>query len=190
MTALLDLLQRLRRGLGHVRFVHGQEAPHVLQRRHVLDEHRALVLARAARHAVPDRVEADGVDQRQLLGVTVAVFELAGLQRVPHEQGRADLVHLLLDGVAHVVHDLLRREFLAGEEGRAVDLAAPALRARVGVEHLLPREVLDLSRAEALEILEVLDRLQLPRRRNPAEEDVERHRQHVRVLAVRQVVQE
>ena len=162
----------------------------------MLDEDGALVLASAARHAIPHRVEADSIDQRQLLHVAVAVAvrhrRLVGgfAQGVPDEERRLDLPHLLLDGGTHVVHDLLRREFLAGEVRRADDLASPALGAGVRVEHLLPAEIVDDAGAEALRRLEIADGLQLARWLDAAEEDVEGHGEQVRVLAVRQVVEE
>ena len=54
--------------------------------------------------------------------------------------------------LADLQHDLARVERLAGGVGRAHRRAASAHRARVGVEQLLPGEVLDRRRAEALEL--------------------------------------
>ena len=62
--------------------------------------------------------------------------------------GRARRRHHLAD----LQHDLARVERLAGRVRRAHRRAAPAHRARVGVEELLPGEVLDLDRAERLEV--------------------------------------
>ena len=54
--------------------------------------------------------------------------------------------------LAGLVHDLARVERLARRVRRADRRAAAADRARVGVEELLPREVLDGRRAERLEL--------------------------------------
>ena len=54
--------------------------------------------------------------------------------------------------LADLQHDLAGVERLARRVRRAHRRAAPADRARVGVEQLLPGEVLDLHRAEALEL--------------------------------------
>ncbi len=64
------LLQLRQGGLGrlrHVRLFHHQVAAHVKDGGHVLDEHRALVHAGAAGHAVPYRLEAHPLDQRRRL---------------------------------------------------------------------------------------------------------------------------
>ena len=54
--------------------------------------------------------------------------------------------------LADLQHDLARVERLAGRVRRAHRRAAAADRARVGVEQLLPGEVLDRRRAERLEL--------------------------------------
>ena len=54
--------------------------------------------------------------------------------------------------LADLQHDLARVERLAGRVRGAHRRAASADRARVGVEQLLPREVLDLHGAEGLEL--------------------------------------
>src|SRR5206468_10122022 len=79
MAALLELLERLLGGLGHVGLLHHHEAAHVHNRRDVLDEDRALLHAGAAGHAVPDRLEADALDE---------IPRLAALAAVPARGGR------------------------------------------------------------------------------------------------------
>ena len=70
---------------------------------------------------------------------------------LPHARAAGDAVPHDVVGQC-VRHDRrgqeLRREGFAGRVGRAHVLAAPALRARHGVEHLLPRHIRRPSRAE------------------------------------------
>ena len=65
---------------------------------------------------------------------------------------------LLFHEQSDVVDDVLGRQQLAGDVRRAGIGAAAALRAGVGVEELLPGEVLQLADAEALGLLDVRDR--------------------------------
>ena len=84
--------------------------------------------------------------------------------------------------LADLEHDLPRVERLAGGVGRAHARAAAAHRAGVGVEQLLPREVLDHRRAERLELGlgEVGHRLHRPLRAVlVAQVHVQRRREHV-----------
>ncbi len=65
---VLDVAQRRLRLAGHARLVEHEVAAHVDDLGHVLDEHRALVHARAARGARPERlVEDRAAEQRTLL---------------------------------------------------------------------------------------------------------------------------
>ena len=84
--------------------------------------------------------------------------------------------------LAGLEHDLARVERLAGGVGRAHARAAAAHRAGVGVEQLLPREVLDHRRAERLQLGlgEVGHRLHRPLRAVlVAQVHVQRRREHV-----------
>ena len=142
----------------------------------VLDRDRAFVDARTARHAVPDDVVRDGVrDERRELS--------------SRERSRSLGEELVAD--AH--DEQLRRERLAGRVRGADVLAAPALRARHRVEHLLPGEVGDGAGAEAQSALVLgleLERLEPSARPSAAEEDVDRRGRDVQVLRVREVGEE
>ncbi len=70
MAALLELHEGGLGGLGHAGLVHDEVAAHVHDLGDVLDEDGALLLAGAAGDAVPDGVEADGVDEG-LVGAAV-----------------------------------------------------------------------------------------------------------------------
>ena len=88
-------------------------------------------------------------------------------------------------GLAHLEHDLARVERLPGGVGRTDARAAPADRARVGVQQLLPREVLDHGSAERLQLRlhEVGQRLHRPLRALAvAQVHVHGRREHVAQL--------
>ena len=62
---VLDVAQRRLRLFGHARLVEHEVTAHVHDLRNVLDEHRALIHARATRRARPERLLEDGAaDQR------------------------------------------------------------------------------------------------------------------------------
>src|SRR5206468_267430 len=84
--------------------------------------------------------------------------------------------------IADVEDDLLRVEWLAGRERRAVVGAAPALGAGVAVKELLPGEVTDRRRAEGLLVLDVRDERELPSGGLLSEKDVRKGRDDVQVL--------
>ena len=136
----------------------------------VLDRHRARLHARAAGDAVPYRLLGHGAgDQRRLL-----LGEHVVAQAHDHELGRQRLV---------------------GAPGRARVLAAAALRARVGVEHLLPGQVGGRARAEPELLLGhrlVVEpqRLQPAARAGAPEPHVDRRGRDVQVLGAGQVGQE
>ena len=93
-----------------------------------------------------------------------------------------------------VDHDLARRQQLAREVGRADRGAAPAFGAAEAVQQVLPGELFDVLRAEHLHVLRLeVHRLHRALGTGAArvrEEGVDQRRQHVQVLAVRQVVGE
>src|SRR6185436_10960081 len=91
--------------------------------RQVLDAHRALVLAGAARRALPE----------DLLGVDLAELPPA----VARQQG-----------VLRLQDDRFRVQLLAGAPRRAVHLTASALDARERVEHRLAAEILQRLEAD------------------------------------------
>lgn len=102
-----------------------------------------------------------------------------------------DNAALLLDVVLELVDDLHRVELFARVEGGAVVLATGALGAGVGVEELLPGEVLQLACAEVLGalVLEV-DGIERAVGLQLAEEDVGHRAEQVEVLSERDVVGE
>ena len=177
----LDVAQH-RLGLGReARLDHHEVAAQVDDVVDVLDRDRAGLDAGAAGHAVPDDLVGDrGGDQRR---------ELVGLAPPASSAGpsREDLV-------AQAHDQQLRRERLAGRERRAGVLAAPALGAREGVEHLLPGQVGDRAGAEAqvllVGVLVEAQRLEAPARAGAPEPDVDRGGRDVQVLGVGQVGEE
>ena len=78
-----------------------------------------------------------------------------------------------------VLDHLLRRERFPGEIGRAAVLAAAAARTGIGVEDLLPGELLEFPDAERLRGLKVPDRLDITRRLKRGHEVVGRRRDDV-----------
>ena len=144
----------------------------------VLDCHRALLHARAARHAVPDDVVADGVRN-----------ERRHRERLVPEQLRA-----LREQLVAEPHDQeLRRELLARRIGRADVLATSALGARHRVDHLLPRHVGDRRGPEphrALVLDGEIERLEPATRPRAAEPDVDGGGGDVEVLRAWKVDEE
>ena len=134
----------------------GQISSHALQRR-----------------ARPDLVGGDALEHRVGADRDVAV----GAEWRGHDRAAGGGHHL-----ADLEHDLARVERLAGGVRRAHARAAAAHRAGVGVEQLLPREVLDDGRAERLELglHQVRHRLHRALRAVVvAQVHVERRREHV-----------
>ena len=100
---------------------------------------------------------------------------------------------LVEETVAEAHDEKLRRQILAGRPRGTDVLAAPALGARHGVEHLLPRHVDERPRAEPERslVLDVeVERLQPSPRTCPAEPDVDPRGRDVEVLRVREVDEE
>src|SRR5262249_36268277 len=121
-------------------------APHVVDVVDVLDVDRAFVHAGTTVGAGPDHVRVDhavrsgGTDQWSvwllLEGIRKIVpFVVRGCDQVGGPGERV---------VAQVKDDHLGRQRLAGDPGRALRLAPPALGAGAHVEEALPGEVLDL----------------------------------------------
>ena len=134
----------------------GQISSHALQRR-----------------AGPDLLGRDALEQRVGADRDLRV----GAERRRHDRAAGGGHHL-----AGLQHDLAGVERLAGGVGRAHARAAAAHRAGVGVEQLLPREVLDDRGAERLELGlgEVRHRLHRAlRARLVLEVHVQRRREHV-----------
>src|SRR4029077_11733636 len=113
----------------------------------VLDRDRACFDARRACRAGPELLGLGRHPMRRGLPLGLRIFQKT---RPLREQLVAD-----------VEDDLLRVERLPRRERRAVVGAAPALRARIAGEELLPREVADGGRAEGLLVLDVLDEREL-----------------------------
>ena len=100
---------------------------------------------------------------------------------------------LLHQPLPRVDDDLARAEQLAGDVRRARRGAAAALGARVAVEQILPRQLLDVRRAELLDLGLEIHRPHRALRARAArvrQVDVDQRRHDVQVLRVRQVVQE
>ena len=98
-----------------------------------------------ALHDVQAHTSSEVMRSKRLLAPTV----ISGSTPIGGDTGgRAGAGHDL----AGLEHDLARVERLAGGVGRAHRRAATAHRAGVGVEQLLPGEVLDRGGAEALEL--------------------------------------
>ena len=115
VAAALEVVVDGRQGAGRLA-VRREPAPGADDERQVLDADRALRLARAARRALPQHLRVEDVGELRL--------EPAGEQR------------------RFVLEDQrLRVERLAGGVRRTVHLAAAALDAGEGVEHLLPFDV-------------------------------------------------
>ncbi len=128
----LDVAQH-RLGLGRkARLDHHEVAAQVDDVVDVLDRDRAGLDAGAAGHAVPDHLVAHRAGHERA-------------ERAAGERGASLGEELVAD--AH--DEELRRERLAGRVGGAGVLAAAALGARDGVEHLLPGQVGDGARPEA-----------------------------------------
>ena len=173
---------RLRLG-GEARLDHHEVPAQVDDVVDVLDRDRAGLDAGAACHAVPDHLVAHRAgDERG---------RRDGGARPPRLQQRRALLEQL---VAQPHDQELRRELLPGRERRTGVLAATALSAGVGVEHLLPGQVGGRAGAEAQLVLGRVvveaQRLEPPARAGAAEPDVDRGGRDVQVLGVGQVGEE
>ena len=126
-----------------VRLHQRQVAPHVEDLVEDLDVDRADLVARLAARARPDLLGRDALEQRVGADRDLRV----GAERRRHDGAAGGGHHL-----AGLEHDLAWVERLAGGVGRAHARAAAAHRAGVGVEQLLPREVLDDRGAERLQL--------------------------------------
>ena len=159
----------------------------------VLDEDRAGLHARPARHAVPDRVVRDGrvhdgpgEGDRRRMGVVEAV----GLAHDRRVRDQVDAV-LGLDRHLPDAHDEgLGVERLAGVPGRAGLLAAAAFGAGEPVEEVLPAEILERLEAERRRLVFEVHLRQLAARSELAQEDVREACRDVEVLAEGQVAEE
>ena len=135
--------------------------------------HRADLVARLAARARPQLLGGDPLEQR------------VGRDRDLGVDADRRRDHRTAGGGHHLAgleHDLPRIERLAGGVGRAHAGAAAAHRAGVGVEQLLPREVLDHRGTERLQLGlgEVGQRLHRPLRPVVvAQVHVQRRREHV-----------
>jgi hypothetical protein len=169
----LHALERTRELGREPRLFLDEVAAHVDDLVDVLDVHRACFLARAARRARPDHLVGDA---------GVLADHALRLCAIAHRSGL-----VVVEEVAEIEQHLARRERLARRGGRAFRRAAAALRARVHVEHLLPREVRQLRRSVDLGVLEVL--LREPAvRLELREEDVRDRGDDVKVLREREQV--
>jgi hypothetical protein len=100
---------------------------------------------------------------------------------------------LLHQALSRVDHDLARAERLPRDVRRTRGSAPTALGARVAVEQVLPRELLDVRRSERLDVrleIHVPHHPLLPRAARVGEVHVDERRDDVEVLRVRQIVQE
>ena len=154
----------------------------------VRDPDRARVLAIPARRTGPYGLRIDPAADERLARREARLGRAVAAPGVRVEE----VVRVGVESVPQVDRESLRRERLARQVRRADLAAAPALRARVEVELLLPAEVLDLPDAEALGLGGLLDveRRHLPRRVELREVEVRERRDDVEVLRERQVVAE
>ena len=160
--------------LGWGRSLHERELPpHVDDLVDVLDRHGAGLNAGRTRRARPE-----------LFGFG---FQVVGRWRRFRFGVAEDLRAVAEELIADVEDDLLRIEEFSGRECRAVVRAAPALRAGVAIEELLPRKVANGCRAEGLLILDVLDQAERPPRRLLAEEHVRKRRDDMEVFRLRKI---
>ena len=109
-----------------------------------LDVHRADLVACLAARARPQLLGGDPLEHRVGADRDVVVE--------PDRRGRPAAIAGRGHDLPDLQHDLARVERLAGGVRRAHGRAAATDRARVGVEELLPGEVLDLRCAERLEL--------------------------------------
>ena len=158
-----------------VAFHQGEVATQVDNLLDVLVGHRTLVLAGAAGGAGPEGVGGDLVralaDERQ-------PFLAFGLEA------------LVDHGVLDAEVELLGRERLAGDVGRAHEVATATLLAGDAVEELFPGELGDGVDAPLFLLFQVGDVLHPALGLERGEEDVERGRHDVLVLGERQEVEE
>ena len=139
----LDTPQRALRLFREFALLQHEAAAHVDDLRHVLDQHRAFLLARAAGDARPDLVLLDRLADQllRLLGRAALL-------------GRR-VAHGLEEVLPSVDDDHLGIERLAGEEGRTLLLAATAFRAGVKVQEVLPGPLRDGADAIVLGVLQI-----------------------------------
>ena len=156
---------------------------------HVLDEDRAGVHAGAAGRAVPEHLVVDDVADHLLVrrvrrrGAVVTVA-----------RGREQATGLLVEQVIlEVQNQILGGQLLAANARGTFRLTPPALSATVGIEQILPGELLDLRDADGLVPLQPLLDIggrQRATRPGSAELDVRPGGDDVQVLRVRDVDQE
>ncbi len=182
---------------GEVRLHQDLVLPHTDDLGHMLDGSRAVLHAVHAVRAVPQLVEIDGFAhegplRRRLVSLSGHLdFPDKGGQ-IQHSSKLGELAvtgggvlcrnggRCLLQPVGlDVLDQLLGRQVLARQVGRAAVLASPAAGARVGVEDLLPGKLLQGAHTKTLCVLEITDGLQLTDRFEGGHEVVGRRRDHV-----------
>ena len=195
-------LERLEGGLDlgwKSRLAEHEVAAHLVDDVELIDRHRTLLNAGATARARPELLFADvGVEQPVLqhlcggrrAGVVAFAVQQRGAQKLhPVSEHDRRLLHQPLPGVDD---DLARAEQLAREVGRTGGRAAPALRAGVAVEQILPREILDIRGAKVLDVGLEIHRPHhafLTGSAGVREVDVDQRRHDVQVLGVREVVE-
>ena len=178
IAGAFDVVEQAPESLGKLAIHHHPVLAHPVELAQVLELYRAGDFAVAAGRAGPERVLLDHIaDQRRqpVRGVS---------------QQRVALVdQMVLDPVV----DPLQCKRLAGQEGRAGGLAAPALGAGEGIEAILPREVGRAAHADPQIVAGIVghDLLQIDRghgvqRRRSREEQRWQSGDDVEVLASRQ----
>ena len=165
----------------------------------MLDPHRALLNARAARGALPELFFGDVVVEQSILedrgDARVPLVAFAVHERVVRELGpiAEQQRRLLHEPAARVDDDLARTQHLAGNVRGTRIGAAATLGARVTVEQILPCELIDIGRTELLDALrleiEKANHSLRPRPLRIREVDVGNRRHDVQMLRVRQVVE-
>ncbi len=165
----------------------------------LLDPHGTLLDARAARGALPELLLGDEVVEQPMLencgGARSALVAFAVKQRVVREL--RSIAHeergLLHQPVTRVDDDLARAQHLPGEMRGTHRGAAAALGARVPVEQVLPRHLIDVRGPELLDILRLeIEETNHALRAGPLrvrEIDVRNRRDDVQVLRERQIVE-
>ena len=181
-----------------IRFGQNLVAAHVDNLGHMLNRRRAVLHTVHAVGAGPQFVQVDHfADQRFSGGFFRGGFAFRGrgrsgklgrlredrfLQRSRHfrDHHRERGIRTLFQPEGfQILRQLLRRQRLAGQIGRAAVLAASAARAGVGIKNLLPGELFQLADAERFGVFKVADRLDVTGRFARTEEMVGRGRDDV-----------